>query len=188
MHRGRRGERLPQRATLYYGVRDDSVLAYADKFDEWSKNFNVDVVTFFSEAGCRRLQGLRPGRHQSRAWRSRGTRARPSAGPRHVHGDEGWLTKEGAPSRGSSRTLTIFSKSPKSGARARPSRRRHILLQVCVGVTGADVDTHRSRLLSVIGLLAGLPTVSPPWAAPAATIFRAVRRTGHLVDLVSAVK
>lgn len=40
---------LPQRATLYYGARDDSVLAYADKFAEWAADFNVDVVTCFSQ-------------------------------------------------------------------------------------------------------------------------------------------
>jgi len=48
---------LPQRATLYYGVRDDSVLAYADKFDEWSKNYNVDVVTCFSKGAGGAFKG-----------------------------------------------------------------------------------------------------------------------------------
>jgi NAD(P)H-flavin reductase len=48
---------LPQRATLYYGVRDDSVLAYQDKFDEWAKNYNVDVVTCFSQGSGGAFKG-----------------------------------------------------------------------------------------------------------------------------------
>ena len=48
---------LPQRATLYYGVRDDSVLAYQDKFDEWSKDYNVDVVTCFSQGSGGAFKG-----------------------------------------------------------------------------------------------------------------------------------
>ena len=48
---------LPQRATLYYGVRDDSVLAYQDKFEEWSKNYNVDVVTCFSQGSGGAFKG-----------------------------------------------------------------------------------------------------------------------------------
>ena len=48
---------LPQRATLYYGVRDDSVLAYQDKFEDWSKNFNVDVVTCFSQGSGGAFKG-----------------------------------------------------------------------------------------------------------------------------------
>ena len=88
---------LPQRATLYYGVRDDSVLAYQDKFDEWSKNYNVDVVTCFS-SGQRRAPSRATSRTPSRrrAWRSRGTRARPSAGRRTCsRRRRKLLTKEG---------------------------------------------------------------------------------------------
>ena len=48
---------LPQRATLYYGVRDDSVLAYQDKFADWAENYNVDVVTCFSQGGGGAFQG-----------------------------------------------------------------------------------------------------------------------------------
>ena len=48
---------LPQRATLYYGVRDDSVLAYQDKFDDWAQNYNVDVVTCFSQGSGGAFKG-----------------------------------------------------------------------------------------------------------------------------------
>ena len=41
---------LPKPATLYYGVRDASVMAYADKFDLWRSEFNVDVKPCHSKA------------------------------------------------------------------------------------------------------------------------------------------
>lgn len=41
---------LPKPATLYYGVQDASVMAYADKFDLWRSEFNVDVKPCHSKA------------------------------------------------------------------------------------------------------------------------------------------
>ena len=73
---------LPQRATLYYGVRDDSVLAYQDKFADWAQNYNVDVVTCFSKGAGGAFKGYVQDAIKAKGVRSRGTRARPSAGPR----------------------------------------------------------------------------------------------------------
>ncbi|KAH8060859.1 oxidoreductase [Aureococcus anophagefferens] len=55
---------LPKPATLYYGVQDASVMAYADKFDLWRSEFNVDV----------------------KPCHSRPRRAAPSAATSSVHG------------------------------------------------------------------------------------------------------
>ena len=41
---------LPKPAKLYYGVQDASVMAYADKFDAWQRDFNVEVRQCHSKA------------------------------------------------------------------------------------------------------------------------------------------
>lgn len=41
---------LPKPATLYYGARDAAAIAYADKFQRWKVDFNVDVRPCYSRA------------------------------------------------------------------------------------------------------------------------------------------